>query len=160
MPLWVHDEGGRLRCFATSRLHLVIRPHHPPPAPYRPSPAKMPRTGRYPEQGDSYRPGGIGLSVLVVGTDRLAADLTADGLRQFVHEFDDARILVRRGDPLHMILQLPDQFLPGPRPVFLPRMIVALTTCPRISSGTPVMAHSTTAGWVIRALSTSKGPIR
>lgn len=73
--------------FRNSRLHLVIRSHHPPPAPYRPSPAKMPRTGRYPEQGDSYRPGGIGLSVLVVGTDCLAADLTADGLRKFVHEF-------------------------------------------------------------------------
>lgn len=120
MPLWVHDEGGRLRCFATSRLHLVIRSHHPPPAPYRPSPAKMPRTGRYPEQGDSYRPGGIGLSVLVVGTDCLAADLTADGLRKFVHEFDDARVLVGRSDLLHMILQFPDQLLPGPRPVFIP----------------------------------------
>jgi len=43
-----------------NRLHLVIRSHRPPLAPYRPSPAKMPRTGQYPEQGDSYRPGGAG----------------------------------------------------------------------------------------------------
>ena len=33
-------------------------------------------------------------------------------------------------------------------------------TWPRTGSGTPVMAHSMTAGWLMRALSTSKGPMR
>ena len=43
---------------------------------------------------------------------------------------------------------------------FSPRMIVALTTCPRSGCGTAVTAHSSTAGWVSSALSTSKGPMR
>ena len=37
---------------------------------------------------------------------------------------------------------------------------VAFTTAPRSGSGTPVTAHSSTAGCSMRALSTSKGPIR
>ena len=40
------------------------------------------------------------------------------------------------------------------------RTTVALTTCPRIGSGAAVIAHSSTAGCSIRALSTSNGPIR
>jgi len=38
--------------------------------------------------------------------------------------------------------------------------MVALTTWPLTGCGIPVIAHSSTEGWDITALSTSKGPIR
>ena len=41
------------------------------------------------------------------------ADLSADGLRQFVHELDDTRILIGSGLTLDMILQLLLQIVVG-----------------------------------------------
>ena len=38
--------------------------------------------------------------------------------------------------------------------------IVALTTCPLVGSGTPVTAHSSTAGCSMSTLSISNGPMR
>ena len=40
------------------------------------------------------------------------------------------------------------------------RTIVAFTIWPRTGSGTPVTAHSSTAGCFIKTLSTSNGPMR
>ena len=95
-----------------------------------------------------------------LSSDFNAADLAADGFRQFVDKFHHARILVGGGGALHVVLDVFYQRLVCPVFVSFDSTMVALTTCPRISSGTPVMAHSTTAGWVISALSTSNGPMR
>ena len=43
---------------------------------------------------------------------------------------------------------------------FFTSTTVAFTTCPRSGCGTAVTAHSSTAGWVSSALSTSNGPMR
>ena len=93
---------------------------------------------------------------LVLVPDLHPPDLAADGLGQLRHELDDPGILVGSSDLLDMVLQLLLQLLRGAYP--LVRTTVALTTCPRMGSGTPVMATSSTAGWVMRALLHLEGP--
>ena len=53
--------------------------------------------------------------LFVVLTDFHAAYLPADGLGQFVHKLDDARILIGSRDALHVVLKLLDEIVARPR---------------------------------------------
>ena len=88
-----------------------------------------------------------------------AADLAAHRLRQRVDELDLARVLVRRGHALHVLLQLLRQRVArrvarraGRRTPSRSRRASA--------SGLATTADSTTAGCSSSALSTSNGPMR
>ena len=96
----------------------------------------------------------IFLLFVFVFADGYASYLTTDGFGKFIDELDDARSLVCSCDALHMFFQLMRET------ALLASTTVAFTACPRCGSGTAVTAHSSTAGWVIRALSTSNGPMR
>ena len=80
----------------------------------------------------------------VVLADQLALDLAADGLGQLVDELDDARVLVRGGRVLDVVLQL------------LVQLVGGLVAAREHDRGLDDLA----AGWLMRALSTSKGPMR
>ncbi len=85
------------------------------------------------------------------------ADLAAARLRQLVDELDLARVLVRRRDALHVLLELARELVGEPsRPGR--STTNALTICPRSASGLPTTALSATAACSSSALSTSNGP--
>src|SRR5581483_10038855 len=86
-----------------------------------------------------------------------AADLAAAGLRQLGDELDLARVLVRRGHALHVLLERARRS-PGSCPGR--RTTNAFTIWPRSGWGLPTTALSATAGCSRSALSTSNGPIR
>lgn len=86
--------------------------------------------------------------------------LAGDGFRELVDKLYAARVFVRGRLMLHMLLQLLDQCVAGFVLVVLRQDNGGFDYHAAYRVGDTVTAHSTTAGWVISALSTSNGPMR